>query len=110
MASELQGVYFIECERFIKIGQTRDVVRRVARLETGNPFPIRPLGFIYEPDVLQLAVVEGRWHRRFAMLWERGEWFRAAPILRDAITFEAARWPTLALPRALWTPSARRMR
>jgi hypothetical protein len=97
-----QGIYFVECEGFIKIGWARNVVRRFYELETGNPYRLIPVAFIAVPDASQLAKTERAWHVRFAVLRERGEWFRAAPILRDAITLGASQWPTLARPRCLW--------
>lgn len=55
----------------IKVGYTADVQRRVKQLQTGQPYPIKVLGFL--PDARQSD--EARWHQALRKWALRGEWF-----------------------------------
>lgn len=64
-------VYFLSAGSFIKIGYATDVVTRIRGLETGSPVAITLLH--KERGNME---DEARYHKRFADLRERGEWFR----------------------------------
>jgi len=75
-ADDVGFVYFAQSGDFIKIGWSRDPKRRVAQLGTACPLPI----------ALRLIVSgskedERHFHALFVHLRERGEWFRADPII-----------------------------
>jgi hypothetical protein len=89
-----QGVYFVECHEFIKIGFAEDVTHRFKFINQASPFPCRPLAYLPAPDRDSAKAIEREWHHRFAGLHERHEWFRAVQRLREAITVEALPWPT----------------
>jgi hypothetical protein len=75
-------VYFIEdaARALIKIGVTRWPKRRLDSLQIGAGTELKLLATTPgEEDV------EREWHRRFAHLRTRGEWFRDTPELRAAI-------------------------
>jgi hypothetical protein len=69
----LGNVYFLQCGGLIKIGFARDVAKRLAELQTGNPEPLKLVAVI--PGCL--PSVERRYHREFATARRRGEWFDA---------------------------------
>jgi|SRR5215471_10449146 len=73
-------IYFIETDdaRFIKIGFSVKVIRRMAEL--GTIMPIRLIGCF--PGSMHTE----RWlHRKFAADHKDGEWFHSTPALRDFI-------------------------
>lgn len=63
-------VYVAKCEDRYKIGWTQNPSRRMASLQTGNPFEIELVGFI--PGSMS---DEERFHDHFASKRCRGEWF-----------------------------------
>jgi len=69
------GVYFIQCEGFIKIGKTVDLPRRLMAHQMSTPFDLAVVGFVRCPSC-RLDEMEGQFHRRFSALHHRGEWFR----------------------------------
>ena len=73
-------VYFIDCDRFTKIGHTSEVVAgRIKQLETSNPFPLRLWGLVKGPVDL-----ERRFQARFYKSRYRNEWFALGPWHRAA--------------------------
>lgn len=65
-------VYFIGCNnKFIKIGFTNDVGRRMTRLQTGNPYKLELLGAFRGTGDDERKI-----HRELKALREKGEWFR----------------------------------
>lgn len=78
------GIYFLECEGFIKIGKTINLRTRMHDIQCANPFNIRLLGF-HRCDWVLLDGLEDRYHARFADLHHRGEWFRSEPRLLMAL-------------------------
>jgi len=75
--SELCGlVYFVQSgdDGPIKIGWSRDVVRRVAELQTANAHALVLLGAV--PGTME---DEAAMHARFAHLRMEAEWFRNSP-------------------------------
>lgn len=74
-------VYFIQCEKFVKIGTTfGDPALRVRGVRTHCPFPANLIAVIAGG-----RAGEHRWHLRFEDELERGEWFRLTPRLKNAI-------------------------
>lgn len=80
----LCGVYFIQCEGFIKIGKTINVRQRILSHQMSTPFELVLVGFVRCP-VYRLDECEGRFHRRFGDLHHRGEWFRLESPLVEFI-------------------------
>lgn len=75
-------VYFIQCEDGpIKIGRTRNLTRRLQRLQCASPFVLSLLGF-------SVGLDESVVHEKFASLHIRGEWYRPAAELLDFIEKE----------------------
>lgn len=87
------GVYFIACAGFVKIGRAWTVKGRFTALRVGNPLPMTPLGFIYEPDDRVATMTEQRIHERLAAFRHRGEWFSDTPEVRRVIADLAGPWP-----------------
>ena len=69
-------VYFIESGEFIKIGYTRSPVARVRKMLTDTP--IAPHLLHAEPGSFKQ---EKLFHRHFAAIRSRGEWFQKTPEL-----------------------------
>lgn len=69
------GIYFIQCEGFIKIGKTMHVDRRLMALQLANPMQLTLVGLIPCTSA-ELDELEGQFHRKFKSLHHRGEWFR----------------------------------
>jgi hypothetical protein len=81
MSSRPELVYFIEAVGLdlIKICYARDIRKRMRRLSTGCPAPLRLLGTF--PGGLE---IERHYHKRLAACRAHGEWFRRSPAL-DAV-------------------------
>lgn len=70
--SPLHGwVYVVGFRRYIKIGWSSDVGKRLMRVQAGIPEKLKVLAIFPA-----LPETEGNLHRRFAQLRLRGEWFR----------------------------------
>jgi hypothetical protein len=84
-------VYFIQAEvsGLIKIGVARNMVRRLAALQTGNPDRLVVLGVIRDDSPIRL---ESMLHSHFRAYHHVGEWFRPNAEL-DAFMKEYARTP-----------------
>lgn len=69
------GVYFVECQEFIKIGRSRNIRNRFQMLQTGCPHRLVVYGVIpcEEEDAVSLEVAL---HRVLAPANHRSEWFR----------------------------------
>jgi ribosomal protein L13 len=72
-------VYIIKCGDFVKIGESRDVRRRLARLQKSNPLELHLLR-MYRPlaNTIPARVFEVAIHRLLSKYRHRGEWFRMA--------------------------------
>lgn len=64
-------IYAIQCNKFVKIGQSVDVQKRLAGLQTSNPYPLSLLGAVKAPSDLEFAI-----HKYLESFRERLEWFR----------------------------------
>jgi len=69
-------IYFIEAGDFIKIGHTRSPVGRGHKMRTDNPFDLKLLHI--EDGTFKR---EKLYHRHFAAIRVRGEWFHKTPDL-----------------------------
>ena len=69
-------IYFIEAGDFIKIGYTRSPVGRGIKMRTDNPLDLKLLHI--EDGTFKR---EKLYHRHFAAIRKRGEWFHKAPDL-----------------------------
>lgn len=79
---DMASVYFAQLGEAgpIKIGASGDVRARLVQLQTGAPFELRLLGVFPGGEES-----EGMFHRWFAYLRLRGEWFSPAPELLAVI-------------------------
>ena len=76
-APHLKGVYvyFVVCEispgvRHLKIGRSIDPESRLSGMQTGNPAPLKLLGYVRGGAALEKSL-----HRLFGPLRQGGEWF-----------------------------------
>lgn len=81
-------VYVIECQGFVKIGYTNNVMYRLGVHQVGNPFPIYLIGWGEFETQEAAQSAEARMHARFAPWLERGEWHKIDPL--QAMRFLAA--------------------
>ena len=74
------GVYFIQCEEYVKIGVALDISKRLYTLQVSNPH-----------DLVLLLLIEGdrqlesSLHYKFTKDRIRGEWFRLSPKIEAFI-------------------------
>lgn len=72
-----EGVYFIQCGAFVKIGISTGIHGRIPALQAQNPHDLALIGFIpTNPKTSELRQLERAIHTRFAHLHHRYEWFR----------------------------------
>ncbi len=69
------GVYVIESHGLYKIGHANDVYNRLAALQTGNPRPLRILGYVRCWDGKEAYELEKKLHANFNSKRGIGEWF-----------------------------------
>lgn len=89
-----QGVYFIRCGPYVKVGISDDVVFRHKSLIKLIPADLEPLGFIPMPDRAALLKRERELHDQFTAHRYRGEWFTMNAEIARAMSEEAKPWPT----------------
>ena len=73
-------IYFARSGDLVKVGFSRKLTARLATLQTHSVHPVRLL-----KKLRGTTADEKSWHRRFAHLRVRGEWFRATPALLAAL-------------------------
>ncbi len=75
-------VYFIATadRRYVKIGYTTNITKRLSAVRMGNPEPLDLLG-----TVVGDKTDEARWHHLYRLDRAQGEWFRLTPALLDSI-------------------------
>ena len=76
-------IYFIQCADFIKIGFSTNVHRRFYTIQNGNPHTLTILKTI--PGTKE---DEKRFHKRFAHLRVRNEWFKFTGSLKKYLDAE----------------------
>jgi len=79
-------VYFIETERFIKIGFSGSAKVRMWHLQTATPYDLKLLGVINGDEECEQCI-----HALFAHRRHRGEWFRKSSGLLAYIEWLRAR-------------------
>jgi hypothetical protein len=89
------GIYFVECQGFIKIGISISVGRRYSSIRNSNPFPVRALGFIPIDTIDESERRESALHEQFRALHHRGERFVDAPAIREYIAANSTGWPVM---------------
>lgn len=77
---KFDGVYFLMCDRFIKIGYAGDIRARRNSLQSGNPFEIRLIAI--QPGSED---TEKELHEKFASHRFNFEWFHAVPEILSYI-------------------------
>lgn len=78
---ESEVVYFLRAGDFIKIGKATGSPRsRVATLQTGCPYKISVISYMYGGLIEEQAL-----HKRFSAIRAHGEWFRAEKELIEFI-------------------------
>lgn len=80
-------VYFVlNCDsEAIKIGIAKNVVRRIASLQTSSPSELKLLGILKAKSVGQARELERSLHQTFDKYHIRGEWFKAEVELLNYI-------------------------
>jgi hypothetical protein len=73
-------VYFLRCDKYVKIGYSNQFVFRLAELQTGNPFPL----IVYK-TIPGTPRLERDLHKVFKHLRHQGEWFRWTRTIKDEI-------------------------
>lgn len=73
-------VYFIEGGKFIKIGFTKALRKRLKALQKSSPVPLKVLCSIKGGRLREAA-----FHETFGHLRAHGEWFKAAPEIYEYI-------------------------
>ena len=63
-------IYFVQCERAVKIGYTKNVCKRLGELQSANPHKLQLLVSVPGSRGLEAA-----FHRAFKPYKVRGEWF-----------------------------------
>lgn len=86
MIERPRAIYFIRCSvgGAIKIGITDCIDQRISILQTGCPFKLDLMGCFYE-SIEASAKTEKELHRRLRRYRIRGEWFRPAGEVIDAV-------------------------
>ncbi|WP_371411494.1 GIY-YIG nuclease family protein [Nostoc linckia] len=69
----------------IKIGRASNVEKRLQSLQTSSPVPLEILKVVPMENLKKAQEVETYLHTKFRHLRLSGEWFRAAPSLKDYI-------------------------
>ncbi len=67
-----RDLYMLKCGPWIKIGATNNIKKRVASIQSLNPYPVTLVGFWKDEGYL-----EEKWHNNLSHLERRGEWFKA---------------------------------
>lgn len=89
-----QGVYFVRCESFVKVGVTGDIRRRYRALMAATPFELTPVGFISSDTYHGALRLEREWHEKLRPWHHKYEWFRAADDALSLIASAAEPWPS----------------
>ena len=71
MSSTATGyVYFVRCQHYVKVGYAKDVERRIAELQIGNPYKLEVVATVQGTPSLERA-----FHKALRRKYVRGEWF-----------------------------------
>jgi hypothetical protein len=77
---ETGGVYAFQAGRFVKIGRSNNIAKRLAALQTSHP-QVMKLVAVLSPDTDQ----ETAFHKQFASCRAYGEWFYLRGSLLNAV-------------------------
>lgn len=69
-------VYVIKCNKFYKIGMTKNYKQRINTLMVSNPYKIEP---IVKVESNNINFLEKHLHNKFSDKKEKGEWFNLDP-------------------------------
>lgn len=64
-------IYFIRAKKFLKIGYSKDPIKRISELQTGNPVKLKLIGVL--PGTYE---TEKMIHRVLSKFRVEGEWFK----------------------------------
>lgn len=79
-APTARGVYAVRYGQHIKVGRAENIRQRLSGLQCAIPEHLSFVGVLsWDPDD------EDKFHRQFAHLRSRGEWFRADEIIYQAV-------------------------
>lgn len=92
-APVFQGVYFLRCGEFVKVGLARDVRRSLIGLRHVIPNDIVPIGFIPAATIVDAQRLERDWLQVLREWHHRGEWFVASEGLLEMISEAVSPWP-----------------
>ena len=74
-------LYFIRCEKFVKIGISMGHEIRAREIQAMNPFPVWTIGTIRGDKVLERDL-----HKLLYWVRHRGEWFRLTPSIVGGVS------------------------
>ena len=74
--------YILEAGPFVKIGYSKDIEKRVAELQTGNPHQISVIAKFPCHTVAIAQQMEADMHYKFRRHRANGEWFKKRPVLK----------------------------
>jgi hypothetical protein len=66
-------LYFVECDKFVKVGIASDIFKRMSQLQVSSPHPMQLLAAFPSK---QAAIIERRIHHMWAKYRGLGEWFK----------------------------------
>jgi len=75
------SIYFIadDFNGSVKIGFAIDLNKRISNLQTGNPRPLKLMGFIKTANKVDDRKIEKALHKKYKNLHVSGEWFSVTP-------------------------------
>lgn len=89
-----QGLYFVSCLGYIKIGIAKDVRVRLRDIRAMVPTDVVELGWVPIADYAACWRCEQALHQQFSATRRKGgEWFTDLPALRTFIATYARSWP-----------------
>jgi hypothetical protein len=77
------GVYFISCRKYVKIGVSKNIKKRLFDLQASNPYKLILVKFFKTSDCFNL---ENILHKKFKHLREKGEWFRYTEEIKQFLS------------------------
>lgn len=83
--SPSRAIYIIKADKFVKIGISNDISKRVTSLQSGCPFPINVIANI---NLENASEIEKSLHRIYRKHCVRGEWFvLSEPMIVSLLQF-----------------------
>ena len=75
-------VYFIRCGKWVKIGWTENLDKRIAQFKTGNPHNVSLVAKFPCKSAKNARHLERMFHEKFEDYRRCGEWFTAARVIK----------------------------